>query len=498
MKVLLTIVALLVLKVGYGQDIAALDKLLEKSDNSKDFILSLPPEFRSHYVLLYEGHAGTEATVTSPRMIFYNTSTYIAVGEGDVEIMEWDSSKKEYDFYRYEPKPGKSYKKVNIDVQKDCIRCHTQGEAIWEDYATWCGVYGGTNDDTPSEAEKYWLAQYSKEFKSVFPLEELTAEREKFKSNPDPCQPGRSHELHGGQALGNVIGYRQLEKITHKVRSSEVYQSDPVAIQKAFCASSVFNSIATLEVGQSESFIALVDELTDFLAPSEEQRKKLLQEMKEFSSEWEALLRNKYKFRGEELEYELAKDGYAYAIPFLQRKVLYRLGLSEPDINTGHNRPDPGKLSKALNPRCARPIFNTKNIRNGHSGEYPKISSGFGSSNGEERLSAILAGDLGQDLETHHLSLNDKGTMTLKDPDSNKVRSFCKKLIEGEIVQSGCNSPKGKKSLSFGDQLWNLSQEEAKRRECEGKRKPVSDPWEEMGDDATQDAKRLIDSFFQK
>ncbi|MBC77187.1 MAG: hypothetical protein CME64_14340 [Halobacteriovoraceae bacterium] len=88
--------------------------------------------------------------------------------------------------------------------------------------------------------------------------------------------------------------------------------------------------------------------------------------------------------------------------------------------------------------------------------------------------------------------------MTLKDPDSNKVRSFCKKLIEGEIVQSDCNSSKGKKSLSFGDQLWNLSQEEAKRRECEGKRKPVSDPWEEMGDDATQDAKRLIDSFFQK
>ena len=62
-----------------------LEALIKKSKGSKEFINALPAKFRDHYVLLYEGHAGTKASVSEPRMIFYDDKTLISVGRNEIE-----------------------------------------------------------------------------------------------------------------------------------------------------------------------------------------------------------------------------------------------------------------------------------------------------------------------------------------------------------------------------------------------------------------------------
>lgn len=146
-----------------------LENLILGSNNSKDFINSLPPKYRDHYVLLYEGHAGVKASVSEPRMIFYDDKTLISVGRNEIEVMDWDKETNDYDFSKFNVSAD-GFQRENLDVKKQCLNCHTSREAIWEGYATWCGVYGGDNSDTPSEAEQLWLKNTPKNSKMYFLL----------------------------------------------------------------------------------------------------------------------------------------------------------------------------------------------------------------------------------------------------------------------------------------------------------------------------------------
>lgn len=346
------------------------------------------------------------------------------------------------------------------------------------------------------------VKKYTEKFKDVFPIKELKERRKEFVNQADPCQKERSHELHGAQALGNVVANNQHKTILSKIMQSQEYLDNPLLIQKSLCASTVFANVLSMEKFSNPLVLGTINELINFIAGSEKEKKKLEEEMSSFNQKWKKALNEKYD---EGLDFELAPDPYAYAIPFLQRKILYKLGLSEVDLNSGHNRPEPGKISKLLNPRCREKLFNIDGVKMGHSSEYPSISAGFGLSNGEEEIVSLLALDFDDSLGGRSITLNPDGKLAIKDLNGEGLRRYCKKLIEGTLeIDLQCVGGKALEVdsafeglVSSADELWAKNLENSRKIDCEKRQQKSLDPWKEPGDSLDDESREYIENLFK-
>lgn len=158
-----------------------LQDLIQKNINSKnhsddlidDFLSQLPENYRRHFSLVHRSFSIQQATPQSPRVILYGPDAKIMltfnagkdtngkelVGGNSIEIIEWNTAQKTWDFselkaenntFKYEKNPGK------------CVACHagtpkpadfSQAQLykgflkpIFPQYPFWPGFYGSVND----------------------------------------------------------------------------------------------------------------------------------------------------------------------------------------------------------------------------------------------------------------------------------------------------------------------------------------------------------------
>ncbi len=208
----------------------------------EDVLPYLPASLRAHYTLVYRSHSLQEASYDYPRAVLFGRDARFIVtfngnpaqrGYSDLEILQFNEDRREFELYRIAFEDRVQYSQKN---PPRCLVCHGRRPGpIWSSYeygsvpdgGHWPGVYGSIHDAPGRDALEA----------DAFDRFRVRARRHPRYRNlpldhPDsawfPYGAGaHQHRFRPNNRLGNLLGRLNARRIAARIRSAKFYQSNP-------------------------------------------------------------------------------------------------------------------------------------------------------------------------------------------------------------------------------------------------------------------------------
>lgn len=125
-----------------------------------DLLSRLPEDYRSNYTLAYKSLSLHESSLEYPRAILFGKDARLIVtfnghpsqqGYNDVEMLEFNETRQEFEFYALHFGEKVELSEPNPPI---CVTCHTASpRPIWNDYPQWSGIFGSDDDSFSDPVE---------------------------------------------------------------------------------------------------------------------------------------------------------------------------------------------------------------------------------------------------------------------------------------------------------------------------------------------------------
>ena len=138
----------------------------------EQLLAELPPELRSHYVLVFASRSLQEASFQSPRVILFGQDARLIVtfngepgqrGYDSLETLEFESGSSTFQLreIRFEADAPLAPPRISAVNPEQCTECHdTPARPIWDTPPSWPGVYGERYGAGLSEPELRGMREF--------------------------------------------------------------------------------------------------------------------------------------------------------------------------------------------------------------------------------------------------------------------------------------------------------------------------------------------------